>query len=335
MAFSHWHFWYITGTALMAWTGVGLATALARRQGMLAAPGPRQSHSVPTPVGAGLGLVAAVVLAGWLPGPGGALPDIWKSAVLPGMALLCLVGWLDDRWQLSAWLRLSVQVAVSSWLLVSLGVQTGPAGSWAEVPVLLLFLVGVMNAFNFMDGSDGMAGSQGAFTALLLAWMFAAGGEQGLALAALGLAAACGGFLPWNLPLARCFMGDAGSVPLGFALAALLLLGWRLETIALPLLLLPLAVFLVDSGLTLMGRVLRGERWYTPHRQHVYQRLIAHGWTHGRVLAFYQAINLGLVLPGVILATNNPGIAWPVTGILLLVMITAWSFASLKLGGET
>lgn len=323
-------------TAALAFTGVGLATSWARRQGVLALPGERQSHQVATPTGGGIGMVAAVLLAALLPGPGAGLPPAWTAGVLPGLAILSLVGWLDDRYTVHAALRLVVQVAVSLWLLACLrnGWSAGGQASWSAAPALL-GLVGLMNAWNFMDGSNGMAGGQGLFTGLVLAGLFALAGQPGLALAALGVAAACAGFLPWNIPRARVFMGDAGSVPLGFALGGLLLLGWQSGALSLAVAVLLPALFWVDAGLTLGRRFLRGEQWYTAHRQHVYQRLILDGRSHKQVLALYQAINLFVVLPGVVLGTVYPGSAWPVTGILILVMITAWQFASLKAGEKT
>ena len=250
--------------------------------------------------------------------------------------MLSLVGWWDDRYTVHAGLRLAVQVAVSLWLLACLRSAWSPGGQviWFAAPVLL-GLVGLMNAWNFMDGSNGMAGGQGLFTGLVLAGLFVMAGQGGLALAALGVAAACAGFLPWNIPQARVFMGDAGSVPLGFAIGGLLLLGWQLGAVSLAVAVLLPSLFLVDAGLTLARRFLRGERWYTAHRQHVYQRLISDGRSHKQVLALYQAINLFVVLPGVVLGTVYPGSAWPVTGILILVMITAWQFASLKAGEIT
>lgn len=323
-------------TAMLAFIGVGLATVLAHHRGVLAWPGHRQSHQVATPTGGGLGLVAAVLLAGWLPGPGALTPEVWLLGVLPGMLVLCLVGWLDDRRPLGALVRLAIQVAVSLWLLVWLRDGWDVAGhAIGHAALGMVVLVGLMNAWNFMDGSNGMAGSQGLFTALVLVMLFAHAGQAGLALAALSVAAACAGFLPWNIPLARVFMGDAGSVPLGFAVGALLLAGWLTGAVSLAVALLLSSLFLVDAGMTLARRFLRGEQWYTAHRQHVYQRLISSGWSHNQVLALYQAINLFVVLPGVMLGALYPNAAWPVTGILILVMITAWFNASLKLGETT
>ena len=126
-------------------------------------------------------------------------------------------------------------------------------------------------------------------------------------------------------------MGDAGSVPLGFLLGGLSLLAIESSVLTLPVAILLLSVFLVDSSLTLARRVIKGERWYTPHKQHVYQRLIAQGWSHSRVLLVYQAVNLVVVVPAIVLAKEDPVHAWLVTVVEILVMSVAWHVASSRL----
>ena len=163
-----------------------------------------------------------------------------------------------------------------------------------------------------MDGSNGMAGAQGLFSAKTLAWLLFRTGDPHSMLLALLLAAACAGFNPRNLVRAGVFMGDSGSLALGFAFSSLLLYGIGSDAFSLPLGLMVMALFLADSTLTLLARVIRGERWYNAHRQHLYQRLIARGWKHGRVLLVYQLVNLVLILPGIVVAANFPALAWPI-----------------------
>jgi Fuc2NAc and GlcNAc transferase len=127
-------------------------------------------------------------------------------------------------------------------------------------------------------------------------------------------------------------MGDTGSLALGFALGALLIFGVATGAFSLPVALMVMLVFLTDSSLTLLLRVLKGERWYTAHKQHLYQRLIAHGWTHGRVLLFYQTINLTLVVPGIVVANNYPALAWIVALAMILVMGLGWFLVLRNIG---
>jgi Fuc2NAc and GlcNAc transferase len=182
----------------------------------------------------------------------------------------------------------------------------------------------MVNLYNFMDGSNGLAGFQGLFVSLVLAALFAGSGDWTGATIALVLAGSCAGFLPWNLGRARVFMGDVGSLALGFIVAALLVYGAGTAAFTLPVALMITAVFLVDASLTLAVRILRGERWYNAHRQHLYQRLIARGWTHGRVLLAYQAVNLLLVLPGVVFGVNYPERAWFTAAVLGLLLGLGW-----------
>jgi UDP-N-acetylmuramyl pentapeptide phosphotransferase/UDP-N-acetylglucosamine-1-phosphate transferase len=307
----------------------GLAARYSRWRGLIDQPGERQSHSVPTPRGGGIGLVLALV-AGSV-AAAGMLDPFWLQAVLPAVALLALLGWWDDHSSLSARFRFLVQLAVSFYLLWCLANQ-----GWNTQPLMLavaaLFLLWMTNLYNFMDGSNGMVGSQGVFAGIVLAVLFAMAERSGLALASAMLAAACLGFLPWNVGRARVFMGDAGSIALGFAFGALLIGGVATAAFPLPVALLVMLVFLADASMTLLMRVIRRERWYNPHRQHLYQRLIASGRTHGSVLLFYQLINLMLVVPGIVLAIRFPGLAWVVTLALVLTLGAGWYLMTRRTG---
>lgn len=317
-------------TALIALMLVLILARYARSSGMLDLPGTRQSHSEPTPTGAGAGMVAALVMGSVLTNSLVPLAREWMVVVLPAAVLLSALGWLDDRRGVSAAIRLAVQVLVSFALLALLPVGLVSLSWWSWL-LYGLALVGVMNVYNFMDGSNGMAGFQGLFAGVLLAGLYWQASAPELAVPALLLAAACLGFLPVNFPLARVFMGDSGSVPLGFGLAALIGLGINQGALSLPVGLMVLGLFLVDSSLTLLKRVFQGERWYTAHKQHVYQRLIAQGWPHSRVLVLYQAINIFLVAPVILLARMYPNLAWTLAGVMFLLLATGWYLASLRL----
>jgi Fuc2NAc and GlcNAc transferase len=173
---------------------------------------------------------------------------------------------------------------------------------------------------------------QGVFAGSVLAALFWHAGEADWSLLALLLAAACAGFLPWNTGRARVFMGDVGSLALGFAFAALLVHGVAADAFALPVGLLVMSLFLTDATLTLLARVMKGERWYNAHRQHAYQRLIAHGWSHGGVVVLYQVINLALVLPGIVVAVQFPALAWPVALALMGFFALGWYLLTQKFG---
>jgi UDP-N-acetylmuramyl pentapeptide phosphotransferase/UDP-N-acetylglucosamine-1-phosphate transferase len=313
---------------------VGVATSVARRAGIYALPGARQLHTVVTPTGGGFGMVLALCLASWAAAFWIPLVWPWSAYVAPVLLLLAAVGWIDDRRTVLPLLRFFIQLTVSFGLLILLR----PSVPWLEWPVVGLggiVLTWVMNMYNFMDGSNGMAGAQGLFAAAVVTVLSLAAGHAGLAMIALLTAACCAGFLPWNFPRPRVFMGDAGSVPLGFALGALLLLGVVEGVISVPVAALILLVFLIDSGWTLLTRMVKGERWYTPHKQHVYQRLIAHGWPHARVMLVYQAVNIMVVVPAIVLIHNYPDLAWPVGAAVALLLSAGWYAARSRLAAQT
>jgi Fuc2NAc and GlcNAc transferase len=316
--------------ALLSAVLINIAVFLALKFDMFDLPGERQSHTKPTVTGGGIGLILALIIASLLPFASEQMVPLWRQAVLPGLAVLAVVGWMDDRQSLSALFRLLIQLGVSFGLLSSIALN-GYQFSWLTGLLGVIAIVWVMNFYNFMDGSHGMAGFQGLFTGLLLALLFLMKGQPDLMIPAILLAACCAGFLPFNFPRPKVFMGDSGSVPLGFAIAALLVLGLIRDAISFPQAITVLAVFLIDSSLTLFNRVIRGERWYTAHKQHVYQRLIGQGWPHSRVLLLYQAVNIVFVVPVVMLAMLYPEYAWPLTGSIFLLLTAGWYIASHKL----
>lgn len=302
----------------------------ARRRGLLDVPVERSSHATAMPSGGGLGIVLTWVVVS-VAVPAGVLPGYWMAAVLPAATVLAIVGWLDDHRPLSPRTRFLVQVAVSFFLLV-FAWRAGLLNS--ALPLILggLTLLWIANLYNFMDGSNGMAGMQGVFSGLMLTFLFFRAGDAGMALVSLLIAASCGGFLPWNLVRARVFMGDVASVPLGFALAALLVYGTGSGAFSPAAAALVLAAFIVDASLTLFRRVLRGERWYTAHRQHLYQQLILRGWSHLGVLALYQSINIVLVYPAIVVVVEYPHLERIVTPGLIAMMAIGWYLAARRLG---
>ena len=311
----------VIGITFLAFILTGLAAWYARRSGMVDRPDERHSHAVVTPRGGGIGIILALFIAStFLIGSG---DEVWSKCILPGLLVLALLGWQDDHASLSARLRFVIQLAVSIYL-VACAINNGWMQGVGSILLAVLFLMWMTNLYNFMDGSNGMAGLQGVFGGAVLFGLFDSAGQHNLALASACVAASCAGFLPWNLGNARVFMGDVGSISLGFVFGALLVIGVGNQVFSLPVALMVMLVFVTDSTLTLIRRILKREQWYNAHKQHLYQRLIARGWTHGRVALLYQAINLALVVPGIVVAVNYPALAWVVAMILILVFTIGW-----------
>lgn len=282
-------------TALPAWmllhlvlaaTGTWLARSYALKKQLLDQPGERRSHVVATPRGGGIAIVVTVLLGiVWL-----ALknpPDAFLLGCFAiGLVLVAGIGWVDDHRPIPAWPRLLVH-AVAAFLL-AWGVYRTGLGLIAPVVAFVLALV-LVNVWNFMDGIDGLAASQAAIVAFVMALLLA-GGVWGWI--AGGLLAALIGFLPFNFPKARIFLGDVGSGALGFLLAGLLIAAFRSGRVPWPLLLLPISAFLVDAGFTLGMRILERERWWTPHVQHTYQKWAGRNVSHVGVTLAYAGFSL-------------------------------------------
>ncbi len=273
-------------------------------------PNPRSSHTSPTPRGGGIAIVAILVPAWALIGLSGTGngPEVWTVAV----SALGLAGlsWLDDMGGLPPLVRLSGQaVAVAATLSVMQGYEMFFAGLLP--PALDIFLAGVLwvwfiNLFNFMDGIDGIAGTEAVCIGLGVTGVaLAVGLGQTFPLYGLAIAAAALGFLWWNWQPAKVFMGDVGSIPLGY------LLGWLLLGLAgqgqwAPALILPL-YYLADATVTLVRRGLRGETVWRAHREHFYQKMSQRGFSHAFVVITILTANLALIALAALAASGRPG----------------------------
>lgn len=248
-------------------------------------PGERRSHHISTPRGGGIGIVVSQLLvcsiAAWL-FPSSAVPLTVYSV---GLLLVAGIGWWDDHRALPALPRLCVHL-VAAVLLAGL-VWTG-TGSLLKALFCVGLAVSLINIWNFMDGINGLAVTQailvGAGAGLLLpspysfaGWAFAAG---------------CAGFLPFNFPRARVFMGDVGSGALGYLVAGLLALGLCVTDVAPVLWLVLPAAFCIDAGFTLLLRMASGEAWMEAHTQHLYQRFVKRAFGHPAITLGYAVFSL-------------------------------------------
>lgn len=299
--------------ALLAWVLVAGVRHVSVRWQLFDHPNARSSHVRPTPRLGGVAL--AVVLIGGLCGLAAWGTPAWRPqawAVLAGAgAVLAAVSLVDDLRPMPAAVRLGVHLAVAVVVLraagpletVTLGRLSVGVPGWLGALVVVLWVAGFINAFNFMDGIDGIAGGQALVAGIgwvLLGHVLVA---PGLSLAGALVAGASMGFLGHNWSPASIFMGDAGSALLGFLLAAgPLLLAGPSAWLAGVLLAWP---FVVDTTLTLARRALRGEPVWQAHRTHLYQRLVAGGYTHRVVASLYMGLAAlgGLVALATLAAT--------------------------------
>lgn len=296
----------------VAWLVLRNAPAL----GLIAEPNARSSHTRPTPSGGGLGIVAGGLIAA-LPA---LLDSFWPVVVVVAASLaIAAIGFLDDRRPLPARLRLGAQIVLVAALfaavpLARLGAALGleDLGPLLAVP-LVLAAVYWINIFNFMDGIDGLAASEAAFilgaAAVLSLAAPGATGDPHLWWM-VGLAAAALGFLLLNFPPARIFMGDAGSTCLGFMIAFFALWTIAAEWLSLWQWAILVALFAADATVTLLRRLLQGERVYEAHRRHAYQVLSRRWRGHLPVTLLAMALNVVWLLPLAWWAGALPEAAW-------------------------
>ncbi|HWQ34860.1 MAG TPA: glycosyltransferase family 4 protein [Blastocatellia bacterium] len=293
-------------------------------------PNARSSHSQPTPRMGGIGIVAAFGLT---------VPLLWVMVypgrnemlalrlglALAGFMVIAAVGLVDDLRSISPLVKYLGQLgaaALALWSGVRLGEIALPFGvklslGIAGALITIIWLTGFSNIFNFMDGIDGLAGGIGAIYSLALAVVSFGTGHRVIGAGCLILAAGCLGFLAHNFPPARIFMGDVGSLFVGYVLAALaaVVSGSGESQVPLPAVLLICGTFLYDGTFTLCRRLLRGEKVWLPHRSHLYQRLIIAGQSHRRVTLTYYFISLVLA---------SAGIAYTFSGDLARLLILAF-----------
>ncbi len=295
-------------SALVAWGVTVWARNRAETLSLVQLPNHRSSHEQPTPNGGGL----AIVVAGSFAGIALVLFSDWSIGwfVLGLAALLAVVGLRDDIQHLPARVRFGVQVAVCAGLLFALGdlpwfsFSVGlefEVACWVMYGLLLLAGVWWINLFNFMDGIDGIAGAQAVFMLLggaaLSAWVNAGVMSSPVWMLMLCIAAATVGFLLLNWPPAKIFMGDVGSTWLAFMVFALALLSVQADWLSYATWLVLAAVFVTDATVTLLTRLLRGERWYEAHRNHAYQKLARRWGGHRPVTLLAVGINVLWLAP--------------------------------------
>lgn len=296
----------------------GLYLRIAHSRQILDTPDERSSHTLPTPSGGGAALILAFVF--------GLIVAVWlydfRSESLVILTLAGLVfaglGFIDDLRSLSMWLRLAIYsllcLLIAFFLLQPVISETG-LHTIALILFSALAMLWSLNLYNFMDGIDGIAATQSVLAcsfAALISW-----GPQNnsYALYCLLLAAAHGGFLIWNYPPAKLFMGDAGSVTTGFLLAGLAIIGGLQGHIGPACWIVLLAVFITDASWTLLWRIGAGQRFTEPHRLHAYQRLSRHWNSHLKVDLLLVLINLCWLFP-IALAVQQ----WPVYAPFLVIL---------------
>jgi UDP-N-acetylmuramyl pentapeptide phosphotransferase/UDP-N-acetylglucosamine-1-phosphate transferase len=265
----------LVASAFLIWVMLRFARALPHD-----IPNERSLHERPVPRTGGVAILAAVCLSALA----GLMPVTLPLLLALGLAVLSFA---DDAFRLPASLRLTAHLSAAGvlvWYVLT------PMDLW-KLAVLWLSVAWVTNLYNFMDGADGLAGGMSVIGFGAYALASSVAGDGATALASVALSAATAGFLLFNFHPARIFLGDVGSIPLGFLAAALGVVGWRNDAWPLWFPLLVFGPFIADATITLLRRMRRGGRFWTAHREHYYQRMVRMGLGHrGTAYVAYAAM---------------------------------------------
>lgn len=307
----------------------GMFKLLAQRVSLLAIPVSRSAHTRPVPVAGGLAIVALFLLVVSYYANSGFIPRNESMALL-ATALVALLGFIDDLKQLHVRWRIPLQFVAAIWVVWQL--EKVPAidfgvfvigNLWVLAVLAVLALVWLLNLFNFMDGIDGIAASELVFVNLMSLLFVINSGDGVLALLSATLLAGGAGFLLWNWPPAKIFMGDVGSGFIGFSLGVMALLSMQHGSMTVWTWVLLLGVFIADATVTLFRRYMQNERWYEGHASHAYQNAARRYKSHGKVTITVIAINCIWLAPLAWLSVNRPdwGFYLAVLGITPLVVL--------------
>ncbi len=301
----------VTGL-LVTGVATGWVRRVALRKQMLDIPNARSSHAEPTPRGGGVAIVLVVSSALVAMGSVGAIPAETALALLLGGLAVACVGFLDDRWQLSASVRLCVHLAAGGWVVLCLSYgESIEWTQWSVHPILMsigavLWIAWSTNLYNFMDGIDGLAGVEAVSVGFGACAILFIASDSALWFLLAMIASATLGFLPWNWSPAKIFMGDVGSGFLGFQFGAVSVVSTAQGVLPLWVWPILLGVFVIDASLTLVRRWSRGEKVTEAHRAHAYQHAATRFGSHKVVSGTVAAINLAWLLPLGFLASKRP-----------------------------
>lgn len=325
-------------TAVVSAIGVYFVRKWTLGKGMLDIPNERSSHNEPTPRGGGI-VIATVSLAAFA-----ICTQIFGTAIpygfLVGAALVVAVSWIDDLRDLPAYIRIAVHTLAAAILLVTngsypifWGTQPTEISGSLEFVVSLIFIVWLINAYNFMDGIDGIAGVQSLAASAGWCAIGILAGDVRIAVLACVVFATSAGFLVFNWQPAKIFMGDAGSAFLGFAFAGIGLLavpGSAVRTIGLPVGCLLVWPFLFDAFYTLVKRLIRREKIWHAHRNHIYQKLVTRRFSHATVAAFYGILAVSIAVITVTMPAIGHDLipAWVAAAVVAVMLLAVESLTA-------
>ncbi|WP_449373373.1 MraY family glycosyltransferase [Arthrobacter psychrolactophilus] len=282
---------------------------LLARAGVLDVPNARSSHTQPTIRGMGIttavALPAAIVVAIFLPQTGDAHQASWTLTVILGVVLAAsAIGWIEDIKGLPIKVRAGAQVLVGGVATAIVAIlDPGQQQLWL-IPVGAIAVAAYINVANFMDGINGISGSHGFVVGGFYAYAGYISGHSWMLYVGIAIALAFAGFLPWNLSRNKVFLGDVGSYLLGASIAVTAMCAF-LAGVPVEYIFSPVLIYLTDTFVTFLRRLLAGERWYVAHRQHVYQRLVIVGLSHVQATVVVSVATIVVSVLGIVAAEGG------------------------------
>jgi Fuc2NAc and GlcNAc transferase len=323
-------FWLLLSVFVASWLLTFYLRRYALRNSLVDIPNARSSHSIPTPRGGGVSIVVSFLVALWVCVLTGVISWNVFAGLFGAGALVALIGFADDHGHIAARWRLLGHFVAAVWFLFCFG-GLAPLGffgfvidlGWWGSALAAVYLVWLLNLYNFMDGIDGIAGAEAICVCLGGALLYWSSGFTSEIWVPLLLAGSCLGFLVWNFPPAKIFMGDAGSGFLGIILGGLAL---QAAWISPPLFwgwLILMGVFIVDATYTMLHRLIRGEKVYEAHRSHAYQYASRKYLSHKKITLAVILINIFWLVPFAVLVEGGllDGLAGLLIAYLPLVVL--------------
>lgn len=301
-------------------------------------PNDRSSHTQPTPRGGGVSISLSILFGTVAIYQLDIISLSIFIAITGSTFIVAIVGWIDDHKHIAFYWRILFYSVASVWGILWVGgldsIRIGSfvisMSSSTGTIVTFLGLVWLTNLYNFMDGTDGLASMQAICAALFGGILLLRTGQDGLALICFIIVSSCIGFLYWNFPPAKIFMGDVGSCVLGFLFGLLAVISDSLGAIPVSIWCILLSFFICDATFTLLKRILGREKWYSAHCSHAYQRLVQMGMSHRKILSIIFILNIVVVWPTAYLAYNMQTYSIYFSAGIVGLMFLFWSLVQIR-----
>ena len=289
---------------IFSMTVTGFLQKYALKHSLIDVPNERSSHLIPTPRGGGLSIVIPVLLCIVVLFLTAQIDRNFALALGTGCFFVASIGWIDDHQHIPANWRALLYGIAAVLAVYFLNESDDFQSVFHQLPfaivssfLIVIWIVWMTNLYNFMDGTDALAAIQTICTSLLVGLLFWLQGQYGLATVCFVIAASSCGFLFWNWPPAKIFMGDVGSCSLGFCFGVLVVIGEIQGSVPFTVFFILLSIFICDTTLTLLMRVFANEKWYQAHKSHAYQRLVQLGMSHKKLVLSVLLINVIILWP--------------------------------------